>query len=113
MSKPSKKILFATNLSENCRAALEYSIKMSKESKVTLILLYVIDRNVPGHVEEHLKVVLGEEKWAQMIEEHEKDARNALIGKIPTSDMGRRAMKLYRINAGIDKENDDFNYREI
>ena len=63
MLKPVKSLLFATNLSENCRPALETAIAMATQHHAELVLLHIIDREVPGQVEEHFKGVLGEEKW--------------------------------------------------
>ncbi len=113
MVQSAKTLLFATDLSENCQAALESSISIASESHGTLFLLYVLNREIPGHVEEHLRTVMGEEKWSAMIREYEQEARNALIGKMTTGKMGQKAMRMYCTEAGIDQGRVDFQYREL
>jgi nucleotide-binding universal stress UspA family protein len=113
MFGPVKSLLFATNLAENCRPALEASIATATQYKATLVLLHVLDKEVPAQVEEHLKSVLGEEKWASLIDEHQRDARDALIGKMTGGKIAQRAMRMYCEEAGIDSESCDFQYREL
>jgi nucleotide-binding universal stress UspA family protein len=101
MFKPIKSVLFATNLSPSCWAAFEASIALAAQYKATLVLLHVIDRDVPMHVEEHLKAVLGMEKWEALAKEHQQDARQALIGKMSSDNLLTRALNQYCAEAGI------------
>jgi len=112
MIKPIQSILFATNLSENCRAALEASVAMATQHKARLVLLHVMDREVPSHVESHFKDLLGEEKWKALIAEHEKEAHETLVGKMSSGKIGHKAMKMYCEEAGIDMQSCDFPFQE-
>jgi nucleotide-binding universal stress UspA family protein len=113
MFGPVKSLLFATNLAENCRPALEASIATATEYQATLILLHVLDKELPSQIEEHLKSVLGAEKWEALMAEHEKDARDALIGKMTSGKIAQRAMRMYCEDAGIDRDACSFQYREL
>lgn len=113
MFKPIKSLLFATNLSENCRPALNASITMAAQYRATLVLLHVIDRDVPAQIEEHFKAALGEEKWEAIKKEHEQDAREALIGKMSSDKIGEKVMRQYCSEAGIDPASCEFNWREV
>jgi len=101
MFNPTKCILFATNLSPTCRAAFEASISLAAQYQATLVLLHVIGRDVPTHVEEHLKTVLGMEKYEALLKEHQQDARQALIGKMSSDSLMHTALKQYCADAGI------------
>lgn len=101
MFNPIKSVLFASNLSPSCWAAFEASIALAGQNKAKLVLLHVIDRDVPLHVEEHLKAVLGEEKWARLAQEHHQDAHQALIGKMSSDNLLQRALQQYCADAGV------------
>ncbi len=113
MFKPIKSLLFSTNLSENCRPALEASIAMATQHQAELVLLHIIDRDVPGQVEEHFKTVLGEEKWEALKLEHEQDAHQALIGKMSSDKLTSRVMEQYCEEAGMDAATCNFPWRDV
>jgi len=113
MFKEVESILFATNLSENCRPALDAAIAMATRHQAELVLLHVVDRDVPGQIEEHFKAVLGEEKWAAIKLEHEQDARQALIGKMSTDKLSRKVIRRYCRDAGMDPDSCGFAWREV
>ena len=113
MFGPVKALLFATNLSEACRPALETAIAMATQYQATLVLLHVMDKEVPSQVEEHLKSVMGEERLQALLTEHEQEARDALIGKMSSGKMARKAMRMYCAEAGIEAEACNFQYREL
>ncbi len=113
MLKPIQSILFATNLSENCRAALEASVAMATQHKARLVLLHVMGREMPSHIESHFKDLLGEQKWKALIAEHEKEARETLVGKMSPGKIGHKAMKMYCEDAGIDMESCDFPFQDV
>jgi len=102
MFKPIKSLLFATNLSENCRPALEASIAIAAQHSATLVLFHVIDREVPGQIEDHFISLLGEEKWEAIKKGHEEDAQRALSGKMTTKSIAQSVMQLYGEEAGIE-----------
>jgi nucleotide-binding universal stress UspA family protein len=113
MLKKINKLLFATNLSENCLAALHTSVAMATTYQATLVLLFVMHREVPGHVESDLKYFLGEEKWNELIQEHEKETHDALIGKMSSKKINRTVMRKYCEESGIDPDSCSFPYEEV
>ena len=113
MSRPIRTLLFATNLSEECRPALETSRFFAEQFGVGVILLHVIDRALPSQVDEHFKGVLGEEKWAVLKKDHEQDAREALIGKMTSGRIVEKVMADYRSETGIDAGERNVNWQEV
>lgn len=113
MSDSIRTLLFATNLSEECRPALETARFFAERFGVGVVLLHVIDRALPAQVDEHFKGVLGEEKWEVLKKEHEQDAREALIGKMTSGKIVEKVMADYRSETGIDAGERNVNWREV
>ena len=113
MSRPIRTLLFATNLSEDCRPALETARFFAEQFGVGVVLLHVIDRALPSQVDEHFKGVLGEKKWEGLKKEHEQDAREALIGKMTSGKIVEKVMENYRSETGIDTGERNLNWREV
>jgi len=102
MFKTIKTILFATDLSPNCRSAFEAAISLAAQYQAKLVLLHVISgRNVPSFIEGHLRTAMGDEKWEALATEHQQDARHALIGKMTPESLLHTALKQYCADAGI------------
>ena len=80
MFKPIQTILFATNLSENCRAAFDVAASMATRYQATLVLLHVVEK-MPEYVEGRLRGLLGEKQYADMARNQADNARQTLIGK--------------------------------
>jgi len=112
MFKPIQSILFATNLSENCRAAFDFAASMATRYQATLVLLHVIEK-MPEYVEVRLKGLLGADQWREMAESHVDNARQALIGKKSSSKLIREALDRFCANAGIDDASCGYHSREI
>lgn len=113
MVAPIRSLLFATNLSDDCRPALASAVAAAAQHKSELIMLHVIDREVPAQIEEHFKGVLGEEKWEALKQEHEQDARQALIGKMSPGKIGQKVLSNYCREAGLDADSCSFNWHEV
>jgi nucleotide-binding universal stress UspA family protein len=107
-----KNILFATNLSENCRHAFDYAAALATRYQATLVMLHVIEK-MPDYVEGRLKGMLGEEQWKRMIASHENDARQVLIGKQSSNAVIREALSQFCDEAGIDDASCGYHSREI
>lgn len=110
--KPVSSILFATNLTENCRPAFEFAASMATRYQATLVLLHVLEK-IPDYVEARLRGMLGEEKWKAYTAAHEKTARETLIGKKSESKMIRDALEKFCAEAGIDNDACGYHSREI
>ena len=75
-----KKILFATDLSNNCKHAFAYAANMAARYEGGITLLHVLE-SVPESLDSRLKGLLGKEQWEMLHSKHEHDARATLIGK--------------------------------
>jgi len=75
-----KKILFPTNLSRQTRSAFEYAVSVANQFGATITLLHVMEE-VSQSASARLKDMLGEERWRELQESQEQEARQILIGK--------------------------------
>lgn len=112
MFKNIKSILFATNLSKNCIPAFELAVSLATRFQATIVLLHVIEK-MPDYIEGRLKGLLGENRWKEMLENHEKDARQALIGKKSSNAIIRNALLQFCNEAGVDDTACGYQSREI
>ncbi len=112
MLKPIKNILFATNLSETCKQAFDFAAVLATRFEATIILLHVLEK-APMSVEGQLKALIGDDRWNQLEASHEKDARQFLIGKRPTTTLIQQALSQFCANAGIDDSSCGYTSREI
>ena len=110
--KPVSSILFATNLTENCRPAFEFAASMATRYQATLVLLHVLEK-IPDYVEARLRGMLGDEKWKEYTAAHEKTARDTLIAKKSDSKMIREVLENFCAEAGIDDDACGYHSREI
>ena len=94
MFKPINVILFATNLSENCRNAFDFAAALATRFQATMVLLHVVEK-MPDYVEGRLQGLLGKAQWGELIDSQQKSAREALIGKKSTSRLIRDALSQF------------------
>ena len=86
-----KKILFATDLSNNSRHAFNYAISAADKYGATITILHVMEEISPS-ANLHLKNFIGEESWQKLQQSHEQEARQILIGKKKEGAMIREAL---------------------
>ncbi|HAX99263.1 MAG TPA: hypothetical protein DCY12_10365 [Candidatus Atribacteria bacterium] len=98
-------ILFATNFSENCNEAFQASLKLARTYKAKLILLHVLENDIPQFVEAQIKDAMGEEKWIELQNRHHDDARQILIGKMSPEKMAKSVLLEYCNDFGLNKDN--------
>jgi len=113
MSESIKSILFATDLSINCKPALEVSVSLAAIYNANLYLLHVIDTASHSNFDEHFQTVLGHEKWMTLKREYEMDASNALIGKMSARSIGKKAIQQFSNEFKIESTNPAFRWQEI
>ena len=113
MSIPIRSILFATNLSQACVPALTTSVYLAAHHKARLVLLHVVDSDVPDHIEKQLERTLGRDQFAKIKHEHEQDAQEALIGKMTPGKLGQKAIEQYCLDAGVDPKEFEFNWQHL
>jgi nucleotide-binding universal stress UspA family protein len=112
MFKPIKNILFATNLTENCKLAFDYAAALAVRFQATIVMLHVIER-MPDYAQSRLRGFLGDEQWKKLSAAHENDARQVLIGKQSSNSVIRMALSEFCDSAGIDDASCGYHSREI
>ena len=112
MIKPFQSILFATDLSQNCQQALEFTIAMATRFKAIIYMLHVIE-NLPENVEGRLKDLLGKHQWEDLVNAQQANVRKSLLGKKSTNVEVREKVQNFCKLAGIDDGTCDFQSREI
>ena len=98
------KILFATDLSKTSRHAFNYAISAADRYKATITILHVMEEVSP-YASSHLKGFIGEEKWQELQEAHEQEAKQILIGKRREGAMIKAALEEFC--AAVQKDHDE------
>ena len=80
MLKPINKILFATDLTQECQKAYEFAVAMAIRNKAVLYILYVIP-DMPESVKGRLKALLGQHQWRDLMAVKKENIRQSLTGK--------------------------------
>ncbi len=75
-----KKILYATDLSENARYAFAYAVSLASLYGAKITLLHVLPE-VSELMDKHIIGYIGADRWEQIKAQHFQEAREALIGK--------------------------------
>ncbi len=75
-----KKILYATDLSENARYAFAYAVSLASLYGAKITLLHVLPE-VPELIDRHVIGYIDADKWEKIKAQHFDEAREALIGK--------------------------------
>ena len=86
-----KKILFPTSLSRQTRSAFEYAVSIANQYGATITLLHVMEE-VSHSADVRLKNLLGEERWQELQDSREQEARQILIGKKKEGAMIRQCL---------------------
>jgi nucleotide-binding universal stress UspA family protein len=112
MLKPIRSILFATDLSQNCQQALEYTIGLGTAFHAMIYMLHVIEP-LPENVEGRLKDLLGKHQWQDLINTQQENVRKSLLGKRSFSREIRDQIITFCKETGIDEATCEFQSREI
>ena len=75
-----KKILYTTDLSTPSQKALGYAVSLANRYDATITILHVME-DASFSTGTQFQDLLGEEKWKQLKEMHEQQAKQVLIGK--------------------------------
>jgi nucleotide-binding universal stress UspA family protein len=76
----SKKILFATDLSDNCQRSYNVAVNMAASCNWSFVLLHVMEP-IQNPIEDRIRNLFGEERYEKIMDEYENDTRQILIGK--------------------------------
>ena len=75
-----KKILYATDLSENARFAFAYAVSLADLYNAAITILHVLPE-VPELLDQSVIGYISAERWEEIKSQHFKEAKEALIGK--------------------------------
>jgi len=75
-----RRILYATDLSENARYAMAYAVSLANIYCAQIIILHVIDET-PEFVDAHVVGYIGANQWEDIKRRNVDEAREVLIGK--------------------------------
>ncbi|MGD2095997.1 MAG: universal stress protein [Desulfobacterales bacterium] len=75
-----KKILYATDLSENARYAFAYAVSLANLYNAGITMIHVLPE-VPAMLDQTVIGYISEERWQQIKSEQMDEAKEALIGK--------------------------------
>ncbi len=75
-----KKILYATDLSENARFAFAYAVSLADLYGAKIALLHVLPE-ISELMDHHVIGYIDSDRWEEIKAEHFKEAKEALIGK--------------------------------
>lgn len=95
MFKDLERILFATNFSKNCKPAFDLSLSLARRYHAILVLLHVIESDLPITVESEIRTNIGEDKWEELQKKYKQDARQTLIGKMTPESIAKTAFQQY------------------
>lgn len=95
-----RKILFASDLTENSRHAFYYAATMAKQFGASMIILHVSEK-MPAGVQQRLDLLMGREATSQMKTEKDEKIRQILIGKKRDDDIIRKAFETLYLAAEV------------
>ncbi|MGD9175388.1 MAG: universal stress protein [Desulfobacterales bacterium] len=75
-----KKILYATDLSENARYAFAYAVSLADLYKASVTMIHVLPE-VPVLLDQSVIGYISEERWQEIKSQQMDEAKEALIGK--------------------------------
>jgi nucleotide-binding universal stress UspA family protein len=107
-----KKILYATDLSENSRPALAYAVSLANLYGAGITILHALDES-PG-METAVMNYIGEERWAEIKKQNEESAIKAIIGKKREDDPAMKSsLKTFYKSVSEDYEDQSFELEEM
>ena len=75
-----KKILYATDLSENARFAFAYAVSLAGLYGASITFIHVLPE-IPDMLDKSVIGYISEERWKEIKSQHLEEAREAIIGK--------------------------------
>jgi nucleotide-binding universal stress UspA family protein len=75
-----KKILYATDLSENARYAFAYAVSLADLYNASITFIHVLPE-VPSRLDKSVIGYISEERWEEIKSQNVEEAREAIIGK--------------------------------
>ena len=107
-----KKILYATDLSENAKFAFAYAVSLASQYGATLTLLHVLPE-VPEVLSSKVIGYITSEQWDEIKARHFQDAQQALIGKRKEHHAIQEVLNQFCKNTAADANLDAFTTDEV
>ena len=107
-----KKILFATDLSDNSRHAFKYAANLANQYKATLVIFHVME-GLSDSFKKRVSNFLGQEAWEHIRDSKESGVRKILIGKQTERQVLKRALSQISEQLQTDGQLDPFDADEI
>lgn len=107
-----RKILFATDLSENSRHAFSYAAAEATRHGASMVLMHVLDR-APGDADRLLNTLLGPDTWSKLKDMQQRTVRDVLIGKRTDYEIIQRALSDYYVGSLREQSGYSFEAHEV
>jgi nucleotide-binding universal stress UspA family protein len=107
-----KKILYATDLSENARFAFAYAVSLASLYGAKITLLHVLPE-VPDLLDKQVIGYIDADRWEEIKAQHFQEAREALIGKRKDHLAIKDVLHQFTENAKEGQAGEGFNTAEI
>jgi nucleotide-binding universal stress UspA family protein len=91
---PVKKILYATDLSDNARPALAWAVSLANAYRAQIVILHVIDE-APEFIDTHVVNYIGAAEWEAIKNRNVSEAREILIGKKRGDSLAREVLDTF------------------
>jgi nucleotide-binding universal stress UspA family protein len=75
-----KKILYATDLSENARYAFAYAVSLADLYNAAIVIIHVLPE-IPDRIDKNIVGYISAERWEEIKSQNVDETRQALIGK--------------------------------
>jgi len=95
-----KKVLYATDLSENARLAFAYAVSLANQYNAGLTILHVVSED--PDMDAMVSGYISGDQWKQIKQQHMQEARQALIGKQRQGHAIREVLDRFTENARAD-----------
>ena len=102
-----KKILYATDLSENARYAFAYAVSLADLYNAAITFIHVLPE-VPDLIDKNIIGYISEDRWEEIKSQNVDEAKEALIGKRRDHLAVRDALYQFSENVKHGHESKDF-----
>ncbi|MDJ0856496.1 MAG: universal stress protein [Desulfobacterales bacterium] len=89
-----KRILYATDLSENARYAMAYAVSLANTYCAQIVILHVIDE-APDYVDAGVEGYIGADEWEAIKKRNLDETRKTLTGKRRDNRMVREVLERF------------------
>ncbi len=107
-----KKILFATDLSDNSRHAFKYAANLANQYQAGLVLFHVME-GLSDNFKNRVTSFLGREAWEHIRDSKQTGVREILIGKKTERQVMKNALSQISAKLQTDGQLDPFQADEI